>query len=36
MIDVKQCRVLVTPTSYGRGEPALKTEFERVVGEVPG
>lgn len=30
----KQYRVLVTPTSYGKNEPALKTQLEAEVGEV--
>jgi D-3-phosphoglycerate dehydrogenase len=29
-----ECRVLVTPTSYGKNDPALRTELEAVVGEV--
>jgi phosphoglycerate dehydrogenase-like enzyme len=33
-MDLKQCRVLVTSTSYGKNDPKLKTELESVVGEV--
>lgn len=33
-MDLKQCRVLVTPTSYGRNDPRLKIELEEQVGEV--
>jgi D-3-phosphoglycerate dehydrogenase len=33
-MDLKQCRVLVTPTSFGKNDPRLKTELERQVGEV--
>ena len=31
---LKHCRVLVTPTSYGRNNPILKTQLEAEVGEV--
>lgn len=31
---LQECRVLVTPTSYGKNEPALRTELESAVGEV--
>ena len=31
---LKHCRVLVTPTSYGKNNPALKTQLEAEVGEV--
>jgi D-3-phosphoglycerate dehydrogenase len=31
---LKECRVLVTPTSYGKEEPALRTQLEAQVGEV--
>jgi len=31
---LKDCRVLVTPTSYGKYDPRLKTELEAAVGEV--
>jgi phosphoglycerate dehydrogenase-like enzyme len=33
-VDLKQCRVLVTPTSYGRDDPLLRTELEAAVGKV--
>ncbi len=33
-LDLKSCRVLVTPTSYGRSDPQLRTELEAAVGEV--
>ena len=33
-MDLKQCKVLVTPTSYGKNDPRLKTELENWVGEV--
>jgi D-3-phosphoglycerate dehydrogenase len=33
-MDLKHCRVLVTPTSYGKNDPRLKTELEAAVGEV--
>ena len=33
-VDLKQCRVLVTPTSYGKFNPGLKTALEDAVGEV--
>ena len=33
-MELKQCRVLVTPTSYGRNDPRLKSELECQVGEV--
>jgi D-3-phosphoglycerate dehydrogenase / 2-oxoglutarate reductase len=33
-MDLKHCRVLVTPTSYGNYDPRLKTELEATVGEV--
>jgi D-3-phosphoglycerate dehydrogenase len=33
-MDLKLCRVLVTSTSYGKNDPRLKTELERLVGEV--
>ena len=33
-MDLKKCRLLVTPTSYGKNDPRLKTELEAVVGEV--
>lgn len=31
---LKDCRVLVTPTSYGKNDPALRTELEAAAGEV--
>lgn len=34
MNDLKQARVLVTPTSFGRDDSRLKTELETAVGEV--
>jgi phosphoglycerate dehydrogenase-like enzyme len=34
MNKLKECRVLVTPTSYGRDDPRLRTELEAAVGEV--
>lgn len=34
MMDLKQCRVLVTPTSYGRDDPRLRAELEAAVGQV--
>ncbi|MEI6288928.1 MAG: phosphoglycerate dehydrogenase [Chloroflexota bacterium] len=34
MMDLKKCRVLVTPTSYGKNDARLKTELEAQVGEV--
>jgi len=34
MADLKQCRVLVTPTSFGRDDPDLRIELEAAVGEV--
>jgi D-3-phosphoglycerate dehydrogenase len=33
-MDVKSCRVLVTPTSYGKTDACLFTELESQVGEV--
>jgi D-3-phosphoglycerate dehydrogenase / 2-oxoglutarate reductase len=33
-MDLKQCRVLVTPTSYGKNDPRLKSDLEKQVGEV--
>jgi hypothetical protein len=33
-MDLKNCRVLVTPTSYGKNDPSLKTFLEERVGEV--
>ncbi len=34
MADLKSCKVLVTPRSYGKNDPRLKTELEAAVGEV--
>ena len=34
MKDLKSCRLLVTPTSFGKGDPALRSELEAQVGEV--
>ncbi len=34
MSDLKRCRVLVTPTSFGRDDPRLRVELEAAVGEV--
>jgi phosphoglycerate dehydrogenase-like enzyme/shikimate 5-dehydrogenase len=34
MRDLKLCRVLVTPTTFGIYEPSLRTELESTVGEV--
>lgn len=34
MTNLKDCRVLVTATSYAMNEPTLKTELEAAVGEV--
>ena len=33
-MDLKECRILVTPTSYGKNDSRLKTELESLVGEV--
>jgi len=33
-MDLKTCRLLVTPTSYGKNDQRLKAELERLVGEV--
>lgn len=33
-MDLKKCRLLVTPTSYGKNDPHLKSELEALVGEV--
>jgi D-3-phosphoglycerate dehydrogenase len=33
-MDLKQCRVLVTPTSYGKNDRRLMDELEATVGEV--
>ena len=34
MPNIKDCRVLVTPTSYASHDPTLRTELEAEVGEV--
>jgi D-3-phosphoglycerate dehydrogenase len=34
MLDLRSCRVLVTPTSYAKDDPRLRTELEAAVGEV--
>ncbi len=33
-MNLKECRLLVTPTSYGKNDLRLKTELEALVGEV--
>jgi len=33
-MDLRQCRLLVTPTSYARNDPRLKTDLEDLVAEV--
>ena len=33
-MKLKECRLLVTPTSYGKNDARLKTELEAQVGEV--
>jgi D-3-phosphoglycerate dehydrogenase len=33
-MNLKECRLLVTPTSYGKNDSRLKTELEALVGEV--
>ncbi|MFH1184854.1 MAG: phosphoglycerate dehydrogenase [Chloroflexota bacterium] len=33
-MKLKECRLLVTPTSYGKNDSRLKTELEAQVGEV--
>ena len=33
-MNLKDCRLLVTPTSWAKNDPRLKTELERLVGEV--
>ena len=33
-MDLKNCTLLVTPTSYGKNDPRLKTELESLVGRV--
>ena len=34
MTNLKDCRVLVTATSYAMNDPSLRTDLEAVVGEV--
>lgn len=34
MTDLKKCKVLVTPTSYGKSDPRLLSELEDLVDEV--
>ncbi|KAA3664035.1 MAG: phosphoglycerate dehydrogenase, partial [Chloroflexi bacterium] len=34
MTNLKSCRVLVTPTSFGRDDDRMRTELEAAVGEV--
>lgn len=34
MFELRSCRVLVTPTSYAKDDPELRTELEAGVGEV--
>jgi hypothetical protein len=33
MSDLKECSVLVTPTSFGKDDPALKPTLEETVAE---
>lgn len=33
-MDLKECRLLVTPTSYGKNDARLRTELEAKVGDV--
>ena len=33
MIGLKRCRLLVTPTSYGKNDPRFCSELESLVGE---
>jgi phosphoglycerate dehydrogenase-like enzyme len=33
-MDLKTCRLLVTPTSYGKNDPSLKSDLESMVAEV--
>ncbi len=34
MKDLKSCKILVTPTSYGSQDDSLKSDLEKIVGEV--
>jgi D-3-phosphoglycerate dehydrogenase len=34
MVDLKNYKILVTPTSFGKNDPRLKAELEEKVGEV--
>ena len=34
MADLRACRVLVTPRSYGQNDPRLRSELEAAVGDV--
>lgn len=34
MLNLKTCRVLVTPTSYAMNDPSLRSDLENTVGEV--
>lgn len=33
-MDLQACRVLVTPTSFGKGDPRIRKELESAVGQV--
>lgn len=33
-MNMKNCKVLVTPTSFAKNDPSLKTDLENLVGEV--
>ena len=33
-MNLKECRILVTPTSFGKSDPSLCRELEAQVGEV--
>ncbi|HEX7433234.1 MAG TPA: hypothetical protein VF326_06225, partial [Anaerolineaceae bacterium] len=33
-MDLKECRLLVTPTSFGKNNPAMRRDLEELVGEV--
>ena len=33
-MNLKECRLLVTPTSYGKNDPRLKSDLEAQVAEV--